>query len=174
MKALTAQPQITRRVVYLIRQRADELMRVATYLAIGALVTLENLVSITLFARQGMIPYVVYVAIAQELSVLFNFLLNDRFTFHKMTAIRHPWHIRCLRFHSIAVGGGIATVGISTVMHQFFHFAPVIAQLVAISSMTFVNFAMHRFWTYRAPRTTPTRMGGAASVTEEADIASRS
>lgn len=171
---MLAQTPVARRVLRIVHRQSNELRRIITYLAIGTLVTLENLVSVTLFARQGMIPYVVYVAIAQELSVLFNFLLNDRFTFHKMTVLCHPWHIRCLRFHSIAVGGGIATVGISTVMHQFFHLAPVIAQLIAISSMTFVNFAMHRFWTYRAPRTAPTLTGVAASVTEEADIASRS
>jgi len=167
--ALIAQTHVTRQVLRIVHRRSDELRRVGTYLAIGALITLENLVSITFLTRQHVIPYVVYIAVAQEVSVLFNFLLNDRFTFHTVTAIRYPWHVRCLRFHSIALSGGIATVGISTVMHQVFHLMPVIAQLIAISTMTFVNFAMHRFWTYRAPQAAPTLTGVAASMAEEAD-----
>ena len=170
MKALTAQPQITRRVVYLIRQRADELMRVATYLAIGALVALENLASIALLVRQHVLPYVVCVAIAQEISILCSFFLNDRLTFRKVTTARRPWYTRCLRFHSVAVGGGIAIVGISTLMYHFFGFPPVIAQLIAIVTMTAVNFAAHRFWTFRSPQEVRTLTGDAVRTAEEANV----
>ncbi len=164
---------MTRRVLRIIHRRSDELRRVATYLAIGAFISLENLASVTLLVRQHVIPYVICVAVAQEISILCSFFLNDQITFRKVTPARHPWYTRCLRFHSVAVGGGIAIVTISTLMYHLFGFAPVIAQLIAILTMTAVNFAMHRFWTFRSPQAAQTLTEAAVSAVEVADAASK-
>lgn len=168
MKVSVAHMPITRFVMRIAPRRTDEVLRLITYLTIGVFVSLENLLSIALFARQHTIPYIAYIAVAQEISILCSFLLNDRFTFHSLTTARRPWYLRCLRFHGVAAGGGIAIVSIATVMHHFFHLAPLIAQVIAIGMSTGFNFVAHRFWTYRSPQAAHTRNLAPVTITERA------
>lgn len=134
--------------------RSSEVRRVIIYLAIGAVISVENLVSVLLLSRQHVLHYVAYIVLAQEISILFSFFLNDRFTFGNLHTVKRVWYVRCLRFHGVAALSGIVIVSISTLLH-YLRFTPLVAQSVAIGFTTVANFVVHRFWTYRSPRHAP-------------------
>jgi putative flippase GtrA len=131
------------------RKHADEAARIATFLAIGGCVALVNLACVWLLSHQHLFPYFIYVTAATEFSILSSFFRNDRITFRHFTGGRHVWRIRCVRFHGAAAAGAVVTIGVSTMLYHGMQFGPVYAQCVAIVVATTINFAMHRFWTYR-------------------------
>jgi putative flippase GtrA len=132
------------------RGHAAEIMRLASFLIVGGLASLVNLACVWLFSRYTALPYDVYIVLATEISLLCNFLLNDRFTFHSLIDSKRPFWLRCVRFHGPSALGFVLTLVISYVAHHLGHLPPVPAQAVAILVVTFVNFGMHRLWTYRA------------------------
>jgi putative flippase GtrA len=134
------------------RGHADEVFRVIAFLAIGSLVASLNLLLVWLLSRQRLLPYVLYVAVATECSILCSFVLNDRVTFRLLSRNGRRWGVRLLRFHGAAAIGALFTIGLSTVVYRLAHLPPVAAQFTAIVGATGLNFAMHRFWTYRRPK----------------------
>ena len=125
-----------------------EVMRLGSFLFVGGLASLVNLVCVWFFARYTHLPYDLYIVLATEISLLCNFAMNDRLTFRSLGSQR-SWLMRCLRFHGPASIGFLLTLLIAYVAHHVGHLQPVSAQAVAIIIVTFVNFTMHRLWTYR-------------------------
>ncbi|HEY7349936.1 MAG TPA: GtrA family protein [Ktedonobacterales bacterium] len=132
------------------RGHAAEIMRLASFLIVGGLGTLVNLACVWVFSRYTTLPYDGYIVLATEIALLCNFLLNDRFTFHGLVDNQRPFWLRCVRFHGPSALGFVLTLAISYVAHHALRLSPVMAQAVAILIVTFVNFSMHRLWTYRA------------------------
>jgi putative flippase GtrA len=97
--------------------------------------------------------------VATEISLLYNFFLNDRYTFHSMLDASRTWLQRCIRFHGPASVGFVLTLLIFSFNHYVLEIRPVIAQAIAIAIVTAVNFVMHRFWTFR-PKSTATKAMG--------------
>jgi len=138
----------------------EELMRVLLFLIVGGSASVVNLICIGIFDRligpnhNEVLPFVLISVLSTEISLLYNFTLNDRFTFRSLHGGQRPWLIRCLRFHGPASVGFFLTLAISTSLFHYAHFRSVIAQAIAIVIVMFVNFTMHRFWTFR-PHTKP-------------------
>ena len=130
------------------RGHGAEVMRLGSFLFVGGLASLVNLVFVWLFARYTPLPYDLYIVLATEISLLCNFAMNDQLTFRSLGNQR-SWLMRCLRFHAPASIGFLLTFLISYAAYHAGHLPPVRAQAVAIIIVTFVNFAMHRLWTYR-------------------------
>lgn len=128
---------------------AAEVTRVVSFLIVGGLGALVNLGCVWLFSTLTPLPHEAYIVLATEIALLFNFLLNDRFTFHTMVDSRRPFWLRCLRFHGPSALGFVLTLLISYVVYHYGHLSSVLAQAVAILVVTVVNFLMHHFWTYR-------------------------
>jgi putative flippase GtrA len=89
--------------------------------------------------------------------LIYNFYLNDRFTFRSLIDSRRTWVQRLMRFHVPAMVGFVLTLAISSGLWTFVrvngdHFSPTLSQAIAIVFVTGVNFVMHRFWTYREVR----------------------
>jgi len=146
-------PQASQRGMnWLGGRHADEIIRIVVFLVIGGTVSLGNLVCVWMLSHQHFLPYIVYVTIATELSIFASFLLNDRVTFRSLAIHGRAWYLRFFRFHSAAAVGAIVTVTISTTLYHAIHLRPVIAQFIAITIATALNFSMHRFWTYRGLR----------------------
>jgi putative flippase GtrA len=125
-------------------------LRLASFLIVGGLGTVVNLACVWVFSRHTALPYALYIVLATEVSLLCNFALNDRFTFRALVDGRRSWGKRCLRFHAPAMLGFVLTLLLSDVAHYVLHLPPLIAQGGAILIVTFVNFAVHHLWTYRA------------------------
>jgi len=130
----------------------NELARGLWFLGIGGTVALFNLTLVWLFSHQHTLPYIAYIVIVTECSILVSFCLNDRLTFRSLAIHRASWIARCLRFHSVGAFGALFTIGLSATIFHFTHWAPTKAQAAAIICATAVNFLSHRFWTYRKPR----------------------
>ncbi len=137
------------RLDYYTKGRAAEVVRFGSFLFFGGLAALVNLACVWLFSRYTTLPYDAYIVLATEISLLCNFVMNDRATFGTLGRQR-TWLMRCLRFHGPASVGFVLTLTIAYAAHHFGRLAPVSAQAVAIVIVTFVNFAMHRLWTYRS------------------------
>jgi putative flippase GtrA len=132
----------------------EELLRIISFLIVGGSAALVNLVAIFVLDRifrptpADVVLYLVLSGIATEISVIENFSLNDRFTFRSLIDARRTWLQRCIRFHGPASVGYVLTLAISYSTFRITHIA-VVSQAIAIVIVTAVNFAMHRFWTYR-------------------------
>lgn len=125
-----------------------EVMRLGSFLFVGGLASLINLAGVWFFSRYTALPYDLYIVLATEISLLCNFAMNDQLTFRSLGSQR-SWLMRCLRFHGPASIGFVLTLLIAYAAHHAGHLSPVSAQAVAIIIVTFVNFTMHRLWTYR-------------------------
>jgi len=136
--------------------KAAEVLRLVTFLAVGGSASLLNLACVWSFDRllhpAGGIAVFLVLAAATEISLLANFLLNDRFTFRTMVGEHRTFLRRAARFHGPAMVGFGLTLLISNLAHHFTHLTLTTAQGVAILIVTVVNFLMHRHWTYREAR----------------------
>ena len=71
--------------------------RMSRFAAVGALGTLVNLVVMWLLVTAGA-PYVAAAVVAAEVSILHNFLMQERFVFRDMRDGVHSWRARVLQF----------------------------------------------------------------------------
>jgi putative flippase GtrA len=131
-------------------QHGAQLLRLMSFLVVGGVGTVVNLGCVWLFSRYTPLPYALYIVLATEISLLCNFALNDRFTFRALVDGRRAWWLRCVRFHVPAMLGFGLTLLLSDVAHYGLRWPPLVAQGAAILIVTFVNFAVHHLWTYRA------------------------
>ncbi len=146
--------------------KANSIISLLSFLVIGGSASIINLMVVLIFDivdkthRNDLAVQLLYGAIATEISLIYNFMLNDRFTFKLLVDKNRTWLQRCIRFHGPAMVGFVLT----QVLHAVFYLAlrgtatphiTVVSQALAILIVTFVNFAMHRFWTYRPQKPRP-------------------
>ena len=86
---------------------------------------------------------------AAELSILANFIPNDYFTFRHLDGHQRSWLARCLRFHTVSIGGSVLTFLIEIGIHNLLHIRAIIAQAIALIIVLFYNFTFHHLFTYR-------------------------
>lgn len=138
------------------RGRAGWLQRLFSYLFFGGAAALVNLAVFYIMyyyllsevgpdALRNTLSYVC----AAELSILANFIPNDRFTFNTLPGARRPWLQRCLRFHMTTVVGSLLTFLIELGLSTFTHTPPILAEAVATLIVLVYNFSFHHIFTYR-------------------------
>ena len=136
--------------------KAAEVQRLVTFLGVGGSASALNLACVWLFDHllhpTGGVAIFLVLATATEISLLANFLLNDRFTFRTLVGDHRTFWQRCRRFHGPAMVGFALTLLISNLTHHLAHLTLTASQAVAIVIVTVVNFLMHRHWTYRDAR----------------------
>jgi putative flippase GtrA len=140
--------------------RAGALQRLFTYIIVGALSAGVNLLAFQfLYTRAVTVSpsvwrYLLAYAGSAEVSVVTNFILNDRYTFQRLAGHARPWRARLLRFHATATGGILLTLMLSLGMRYGLQLAPLLAQAAAILAALIFNLSMHYLWTYRPLRAT--------------------
>ncbi len=158
------------RVDTLTHGRAGLLQRFSSFVVIGGFAAVVNLVvfylafyHIPFSASVGtVLPNITASALAAEISIMTNFILNDHFTFRYLPGRSRSWLTRCARFQMTSVTGSILTFliefGLTPLAHAFFmragssilaSHAEFVAQAVAIILVLFYNFAIHHLFTYR-------------------------
>src|SRR5260370_29075944 len=84
--------------------RAGQLQRIVSYLFFGGLAAVVNLIAFAIMLRlmpgDNPIQNTIAYAVAAELSILANFIPNDRFTFNTLPGAQRPCLQLCIRFHS--------------------------------------------------------------------------
>lgn len=92
------------------------------------------------------IAYGMAFIVGTEVSIVSNFMLNDRLTFGDLHS--DFWHVRCLRYHVTSIGGVLLTLGSSFSLLHLLHVPALPAQATALIIATTCNFVLHRFFTY--------------------------
>jgi putative flippase GtrA len=121
-----------------------KLGRAARFCLVGATGTGINTAALYVFSRGLGLPLPVSSAMAVELAVLSNYLLNDRFTF----ATRKPSFRRLAKFNITSLAGLSVNVVIVWLLarHGIYFLA---ANLVGIAVAVVVNYTFSAAWVWR-------------------------
>jgi putative flippase GtrA len=143
------------RVEEITHGKAGVLQRAFTYVFIGGIAAVINLIMLYLVYNVLALPlasnlhWLIGFLVAAEVSTMANFVLNDRITFSHLPGHARSWGARCLRFHSTSAAGTIATLVMSFGFKTWLGMTALIAEAVAILLALVLNFTMHHLWTYR-------------------------
>ena len=135
--------------------RADWVQRFFSYSFIGGIAALINLLTLELVLNHVPIPvshdvhYAIAFVVATEVSLMANFIPNDRITFSHLPGHSRSWLARCLRFHMTGVGGIIVTALVSGSLHLIAQVPALASQAVALIVALAFNFTFHHLFTYR-------------------------
>lgn len=132
---------------------AGQLQRVISYLFFGGVAAVVNLLAFAIMLRllpgDDYVQNIISYAVAAEISIMANFIPNDRFTFNTLPGAKRPWLQRCLRFHATCIVGTILTYLIEAVLTFRAHAPALIAEAIAIVIVLIYNFSAHHLFTYR-------------------------
>jgi dolichol-phosphate mannosyltransferase len=129
--------------------------RLFSFLCIGGFAALINLLCFSIVYYRmtqaiNVLPaYVLAFLMATEVSIVANFIPNDRITFRNLPGQCRSWGTRCLRFHMTSIGGISLTLGFSFTFLHLFHILALLAQAAALLIATAFNFVFHHLFTYR-------------------------
>jgi putative flippase GtrA len=111
---------------------------------VGLTGVVVNLIVLRLLYGELHWPPLVASALSVEVSILNNFLWNNRWTFGQRTISL----IRFGRFNLAALGGLAITAGLFTLLLQRFGLPYLLADLVGIAAATLWNWAISVHWTW--------------------------
>jgi putative flippase GtrA len=136
--------------------RAEWVQRLVSYLFVGGIAAIINLITLQLTLNQLAKTSLAYgfqynlaFLVATEVSILANFIPNDRITFSHLSGHSRSWLQRCGRFHVTCIGGVIVTYAVFSLLHVVFKVHPLPSQAVALIIATAFNFTFHHLFTYR-------------------------
>lgn len=136
--------------------RAEWIQRLFSYLFVGGIAAIINLITLQLtlnllapasFAYE--IKYNIAFLVATEVSIMANFIPNDRITFSHLAGHSRSWIQRCARFHVTCTGGVIVTYAVANLLHLVLKVPALPSQAVALVIATAFNFTFHHLFTYR-------------------------
>lgn len=134
-----------------------ELFRVIAFLFAGGVsavvtITVTKLFFDIVLRNVGSLQFLLSAVIGTEVGILVNFAINDRLAFRDLAGHRRALPVRALRFHITCATGQSLILVTSWMLHDGAHLGTVAAQALPIVCVTGINFALHRFWTYRGAR----------------------
>ncbi len=135
--------------------RAGLLQRFFSFLLFGGIAAVVNLIVFYIIFYHIALPVttelhnVIAFLIASEISLITNFIPNDRYTFRHLPGRTRSWPARCARFHVTSISGTILTFIIEFTLSTVFHVPAIVSQAIAIILVMFYNFAFHHLFTYR-------------------------
>lgn len=120
------------------------LLTAARFGTVGAAGAVVNTVGLHVLYALAHVPLALASALATELAIGHNYLLNDRWTFRR----RHPTWSRLLRFNVAALGGLATNV---MLLWSLVHLGVgyVAANLLGIAAAATVNYAVSVVWVWR-------------------------
>jgi putative flippase GtrA len=147
------------RVDVITKGRAGSLMMFATFLVIGGFTSIINLAVATgvwdlFLPTSNALTNLAGTVIGIEISLIVNFIFNDRFTFNHAPGHDRPWIVRFFRFHATGLVGVLLTIGLESVFTDFLQLNKTIALAISIIIVLFYNFTFHQIFTYRRVKIT--------------------
>lgn len=110
------------------------------FLLVGLSGTVVNLAVLWLLVTLGL-PNFPAALIATEVSIINNFIWNDRWTFRSQS--HHPLAARFFRFQLVTSFTAILTLSLFTFFNSRLHLYYLLAQLTAIGIATILNFVVN-------------------------------
>ena len=135
--------------------RAGLLQRLFSFVFFGGIAAVVNLVVFYVTFYHIALPVNVAIhniiasVLAAEISIMANFIPNDRFTFRHLPGRSRSWSARCARFHVTSIGGSVLTFLIEFCLTSFAHLPAIGAQAAALLLVLVYNFSFHHIFTYR-------------------------
>lgn len=126
------------------------LRRVIQFGLVGVSGIVVNSIVLLLCVQEAQMPIWVASMLATQIAILWNFALNDRWTFRAERYYR-PLIQRVLRFNGVALGGLAITTLLLTLLTTGWHWPLLVANLLAIGVATAWNYVVNSWWTWRAP-----------------------
>jgi len=139
--------------------RAGLLQRLFTFVLFGGIAAIVNLIVFYIIFYHIALPVkteahnILAFVVASEISLIVNFIPNDRFTFRHLPGRSRSWAARCARFHVTSIGGTILTFLIEFTLSSVFHVPAIVSQAIAIMLVLIYNFSFHHIFTYRHVKT---------------------
>jgi len=113
-----------------------------------------NMGMYVLFTRSAGMMYYIGAPIAIELSILWNFLWNNVWTFRKREAGTN-WMTRLIRFHAVVCASGLINYSILLLLVAVFGLWDILANIIGIGFGTLINYFMNSLWTWRGAAQVP-------------------
>ncbi|TVM33700.1 glycosyltransferase family 2 protein [Oceanidesulfovibrio marinus] len=132
--------------IFKIRFRKSE--EFLTFSAVGASGVVVNLGIYTLLTRSVGAPLEIASPVAIELSIIWNFLLNNVLTFRKR-ASEASFRTRFIRFHVVAGIAGVVNYAILLLLARGLGLWDIGSNLVGIGFGVLVNYFLNSRWTWR-------------------------
>jgi dolichol-phosphate mannosyltransferase len=154
---LTGESKLTSRVMWEYVKMLVELRRGALlprgflrFACVGALGVLVNNGALILLHYWAGLHYLVAGALAVELAILHNYVLNDLWTFSKRRRPRHSSRLtRFGRFQAVSLGGMVINLGILLVLRGLMGLPLLFSNLVGIAGAVVYNYVANKLWTWR-------------------------
>jgi putative flippase GtrA len=126
------------------RRPTSTTQRLWRFALVGASGTILNTVVLVIMHQSAHLPLLVASAVAVEISILYNFIWNNRWTFGQNT-----WSFqRLARFNMVSLGGLSVTSATLWALVTYGDIPYVVANLAGIGCATVWNFVINSLWTW--------------------------
>jgi dolichol-phosphate mannosyltransferase len=146
--SMITQTDYLRHLVSLMR-RTGELRRMLKFIGVGLSGSVVNLSLIALLREAVGFNYLLAGAIAFEISVIWNFMLNDRFTFSDRKRDGSKFISRLWRFNTTSLGGFIIYVCLLAAFTELIGLHYILSAAVGIIAAFGWNFFINSTWTWK-------------------------
>ncbi len=137
------------RHLFSLMRRTGELKRIIKFVAVGASGTVVNLGLLALLREGAGLHYLFSGAIAFEVSIVSNFILNDRFTFSDRRRTEGGFLGRLWRFNATSLGGFVIYLGILALLTEVVGLHYLVSAAVGIVAAFGWNFLVNSAWTWK-------------------------
>ena len=137
------------RHLFSLMQRTGELTRIIKFVVVGGTGSAVNLGLLAVLKEGAGLHYLLAGAIAFEISVVWNFVLNDRFTFGDRKPSGGGFGDRLLRFNVTSLGGFVIYIGILGLLTIGFGLFYILSAAIGIVFGFGWNFLVNSAWTWR-------------------------
>ncbi len=139
------------RHLYSLMRRTDELARFIKFALVGASGVGVNLGLLWLLTETGGLFYLASAAIAIEISIITNFILNNYFTFADR---RQPgvdtFLKRLFKFNTVSLGGLGINLAILWLLTSGLGMFYMLSNLIGIAAATLWNYLANNWWTWKS------------------------
>jgi dolichol-phosphate mannosyltransferase len=154
-------------VHFLTQLTALRFGKMSLFAVIGGLGAVANVAIVWALTQLG-VGYIVAAIVAAEVTIIGNFLLQERFVFHDMRHTASGGWLRFAKSFSFNNAEALVRIPIIALMVESWHFSAVVATALTLVVAFFVRFVFHSLVVY-APRKPGAEPSRARRIVEELD-----
>ncbi|MDB5058638.1 MAG: hypothetical protein JWO59_2110 [Chloroflexi bacterium] len=132
----------------LVAHARTHVQRMARFAIVGTCGVAVNTVTLFLLVNMGHLNKLIAAAIATEVTIVTNFIMNDVWTFRGVHS-RLSWPERLLRYNAVALGGMLITLAVLAMLTLWVGLHYLVANLIAIATATIWNYVVNFRLTWR-------------------------
>jgi dolichol-phosphate mannosyltransferase len=135
-------------LLMLLKQAYRTNKRLLKFLIVGTSGVLVNLGIYTLLTRLLNSPELLSLAIAIEISIITNFILNNYWTWNHIKS-KSSFFTKLLKFNLTSLVGAGINMGIFHLLYSILNMHDIISNLIGIMTATAFNFIINNIWTFK-------------------------